>query len=198
MKLQRYNFKNAIVLTGGIDTGKSTVGLFFISHGFDIIDADKIAHKILDQNSNNIAILFGNQYVEDAKVLRKKLGTLIFNNFEEKKKLESFIHPLIEEEIIRQAKVFEAQNKVYFIDIPLFFEKRNYNIKKSIVVYTTKEIQTQRLMDRDKCNETIALSKINNQMNIEDKRKLATYIIDNTKDLKNLEYEVKRITKELV
>ena len=136
--------------------------------------------------------------MEDAKVLRKKLGTLIFNNFEEKKKLESFIHPLIEEEIIRQAKVFEAQNKVYFIDIPLFFEKRNYNIKKSIVVYTTKEIQTQRLMDRDKCNETIALSKINNQMNIEDKRKLATYIIDNTKDLKNLEYEVKRITKELV
>jgi dephospho-CoA kinase len=196
--LQSDNFKNAIVLTGGIATGKSTVASLFMMHGFLTIDADKIAHKILDQNSNKIVSLFGEQYVEESKVLRKKLGELIFNDIKQKKKLEEFIHPLIKEQIIEEAKIFESQNKPYLIDIPLFFEKQNYNIKKSIVVYTTKDIQIKRLMHRDDCDKTTALSRINNQMDIEEKKQLATYVIDNTKDLKYLQKEVERVKKELL
>ncbi|MBI3873901.1 MAG: dephospho-CoA kinase, partial [Arcobacter sp.] len=88
-------FKNAIVLTGGIATGKSTVANLFKLYGFLTIDADVIAHKLLDLHSGKIAELFGNEYIENGKVLRKKLGTLIFNNQKEKQKLENFIHPLI-------------------------------------------------------------------------------------------------------
>ena len=196
--MQSDNFKNAIVLTGGIATGKSTVASLFMMHGFLTIDADKIAHKILDQNSNKIVSLFGEQYVEESKVLRKKLGELIFNDIKQKKKLEEFIHPLIKEQIIEEAKIFESQNKPYLIDIPLFFEKQNYNIKKSIVVYTTKDIQIKRLIHRDDCDKTTALSRINNQMDIEEKKQLATYVIDNTKDLKYLQKEVERVKKELL
>ena len=64
-------FKNAIALTGGISTGKSTVCNLFKLHGFLTIDADVIAHKLLDENSSKIASMFGNQYVQDNKVLRK-------------------------------------------------------------------------------------------------------------------------------
>ena len=64
-------FKNAIALTGGISTGKSTVCNLFKLHGFLIIDADEIAHKILDQNSTKIDEMFGSKYVENGKVLRK-------------------------------------------------------------------------------------------------------------------------------
>jgi dephospho-CoA kinase len=132
--LQKDNFKNAIVLTGGIASGKSTVASLFMMHGFLTIDADKIAHKLLDQNTDTISKLFGDQYIEKGKVLRKKLGSLIFNDEDEKKKLEDFIHPLIKDEIIKEAAVFEEQNKPYLIDIPLFFEKKNYEIEKAIVV----------------------------------------------------------------
>jgi dephospho-CoA kinase len=192
------HFKNAIVLTGGIATGKSTVASLFMLHGFLIIDADKVAHEVLDEKVDTISSLFGQEYIKDHKVDRKKLGNLIFNDQKQKQKLEQFVHPLIKEKIIEKAKIFELQNKPYLIDIPLFFEKGNYDIKTSIVVYTPKDIQIERLMDRDKCGYEEAVIKIENQMDIEEKRSKATIVIDNSKDLKNLQNEVERVKKLLV
>ncbi|MEA2019163.1 MAG: dephospho-CoA kinase [Campylobacterota bacterium] len=191
-------FKHAIALTGGIATGKSTVTSLFMLHGFLTIDADKIAHKLLDINSSKIAQLFGNEYIEDNKVLRKKLGDLIFNNTIQKKKLEEFIHPLIKQEIIKEAKIFEDQKKPYLIDIPLFFENKNYDIEQSIVVYTPKDIQCERLISRDNSTYDEAMSRINNQMDIEEKKLLSTFIIDNSKNLKNLQNEVERVKGLLI
>ncbi len=198
--MQRDNkeFSHAIALTGGIATGKSTVASLFMMHGFLTIDADKIAHKILDENVSKITELFGEKYIKDNKVNRKELGNLIFNDVIQKKKLENFIHPLIKQQIIKDARIFEEQKKPYLIDIPLFFENKNYDIKNSIVVYTPKEIQISRLMARDNSSQDEALSRINNQMDIEDKKKLATYIIDNSLNLKNLQNEVERVKKELL
>lgn len=192
------HFKNAIVLTGGIATGKSTVASLFMLHGFLIIDADKVAHEVLDEEVHSIASLFGDQYISNNKVDRKKLGALIFNNKNEKEKLESLVHPLIKQKIIEKAKVFELQNKPYLIDIPLFFETGQYDIKRSIVVYTPKDIQIQRLMKRDSCSYEEAVVKIENQMDIEEKKLKATYIIDNSHDLKNLQNEVERVKKLIV
>ena len=191
-------FSHAIALTGGIATGKGTVASLFMMHGFLTIDADKIAHKILDKNVAKITELFGEKYIKDNKVFRKELGNLIFNNEIEKKKLENFIHPLIKEQIIKDAKIFEEQKKPYLIDIPLFFENKNYDIKNSIVVYTPKDTQIERLTARDGSSRTDALSRINNQMDIEDKKLLANYFIDNSKNLKNLQKEVERVKKELL
>jgi dephospho-CoA kinase len=191
-------FKNGIVLTGGIATGKSTVANLFKLYGFLTIDADAITHKLLDIHSQTIKELFGDEFVEENKVLRKKLGALIFNNKEEKKRLENFIHPLIKEEIEKEAIIFEKNNKPYLIDIPLFFETKNYDIKTSIVVYAPKETQILRLQKRDNCDFETAISKIENQMDIEEKRKLSTYTIDNAKDLPNLIKEVERVKNEIL
>ena len=191
-------FKNAIALTGGISTGKSTVCNLFKLHGFLTIDADLIAHRLLDENSDKIASMFGEKYVENGKVIRKELGKIIFSNEENKLKLEALLHPLIENEIIKESKIFEEQNKPYFVDIPLFFEKMNYPIPKSLVIYTPKELQIQRLMKRDNIDENEAKLKISNQMDIEEKRKLANMVIDNSKDLKHLQAEVERIIGEIL
>ncbi len=191
-------FKNAIALTGGISTGKSTVCKILKLHGFSIIDADKIAHKLLDENSSKIAQIFGKKYVKDNKVLRKELGKIIFSNEENKLKLEALLHPLIEKEIIKQSKSLEKQNKAYFIDIPLFFEKMPYPIPKSLVVYIPKSLQVKRLMKRDNISKEEALLKISNQWDIEKKKELAHMVIDNSKDLENLKREVERIIKEII
>ena len=84
------------------------------------------------------------------------------------------------------------------IDIPLFFEKQHYDIEKSVVVYVPKELQVERLTKRDKSTKEEALVRINNQMDIEEKKSLANYVIDNTKDLKHLQNEVERIKKLLL
>ncbi|ABV66428.1 dephospho-CoA kinase [Aliarcobacter butzleri] len=191
-------FKNAIALTGGISTGKSTVCNLLKLHGFLTIDADKIAHKLLDENSSKIEEMFGKEYVENGKVLRKELGKIIFSNEENKLKLEALLHPLIKEEIIKESKIYEEQNKPYFVDIPLFFEKMHYPISKSLVIYTPKELQIQRLMKRDNIDEKEAKLKISNQMDIEEKRKLANIVIDNSKDLKHLQNEVERVIGEII
>lgn len=191
-------FKNAIALTGGISTGKSTVCNLFKLHGFLTIDADIIAHRLLDENSNKIAAMFGEQYVQNGKVLRKELGKIIFSNEENKLKLEALLHPLIKEQIIKESKIFEEQNKPYFVDIPLFFEKMSYPIPKSLVIYTPKELQIQRLMKRDNIDENEAKLKISNQMDIEEKRKLADMVIDNSQNLKHLQNEVERIIGEII
>jgi dephospho-CoA kinase len=191
-------FKNAIALTGGISTGKSTVCNLFKLHGFLTIDADVIAHRLLDENSNKIASMFGEQYAQNGKVLRKELGKIIFSNEENKLKLEALLHPLIKEQIIKESKIFEEQNKPYFVDIPLFFEKMSYPIPKSLVIYTPKELQIQRLMKRDNIDENEAKLKISNQMDIEEKRKLADMVIDNSQNLKHLQNEVERIIGEII
>ncbi len=196
--MKKDNFKYAIALTGGIATGKSTTSNLFMLHGFLTIDADKITHKLLDSNHWAIADMFGNRYVKDSKVIRQKLGQLIFNDIKEKKRLESFLHPLIKDEIIKEASLFEKMQKPYLVDIPLFFENRNYDIKNSIVVYSPQELQVKRLIARDNCDKQEAMNKINNQMDIEEKKNLSTFIIDNSKDLKNLQNEVERVKRELI
>ena len=115
---------------------------------------------------------------------------IIFSNEENKLKLEALLHPLIFEKIEKEAKVFEEQNKPYIVDIPLFFEKMHYPISKSIVIYTPKDLQIKRLQNRDNITKEEAMLKISNQMDIEEKKNLGTYIIDNSKDLKHLQQEI--------
>ena len=88
-------FKYAIVLTGGIATGKSTVVEFFKNEGFVVIDADKIAHLMLDLHQDKIIELFGSKFVVDNRVNRKALGSLIFSQPKEKLRLEQLLDRLI-------------------------------------------------------------------------------------------------------
>lgn len=196
--MQEDNFAHAIALTGGIGTGKSTVSKFFMLYGFLIIDADAISKEILSQNSEFVKNCFGMEYIaSDGTIDRKKLGSLVFSDLEARKKLENFLHPLIKEEIQKRAKICEDAKKPYLIDIPLFFETKNYDIAKSIVVYATPEQQLSRVIQRDGLSDIEAQNRIKSQMNIDDKKALATFVIDNTKDLKHLQKEVERVINDI-
>ncbi len=186
------SFKNAIALTGGIATGKSSVCTMLKQHGFKIIDADRVAHQMLDAHVDKIAEIFGDVYIYEGKVNRKKLATLIFSNKDERLKLENLLHPLIKDEIQKQALDCERKNIPYIIDIPLFFEKRSYEIDEIVLIYCTKEQQLQRLIDRDEMSAIEAQKRIDAQMDIDEKKELASFIIDNCQDLKHLNTEVEK------
>lgn len=190
-------FNYAIALTGGIATGKSTVCELLRQEGYKIIDADKIAHKLLDKNATKIASIFGKQYIKDGKVLRKELGKIIFSNETNKLKLEALLHPQIKSDIEDISKEYESQKSLYFIDLPLFFEKTKYPISTVVLVYTPKHIQIQRLQKRDNISKEEALLKISNQMDIEEKKELADFIIDNSKDEIHLKKEIKKLLESL-
>ena len=191
-------FEYAIVLTGSIATGKSSVSKIFSSFGFFMIDADEIAHQILDEQHQEIAQLFGSDLVHNDKVDRKALGSIVFADPAKRKVLESLLHPLIYDEIVRQATKQDKLEIPYIIDIPLFFEGGRYPIEKSMVVYARKEQQLQRLMQRDGYSADDALQRIETQIDVNEKRKNATYIIDNTYDLAHLQKECERVKKEIL
>ncbi|CAA6809778.1 MAG: Dephospho-CoA kinase (EC [uncultured Sulfurovum sp.] len=191
-------FKYAVVLTGGIATGKSTVAKIFKAYGFKIIDADKIAHDMLDLQYQEIIKLFGDEYVLDTKVIRKKLGTLIFGNKQEKLRLEALLHPLIFKEIERQALFLDKGKKPYLVDIPLFFETNRYPIKESVVVYVPKVLQLERLMKRDGSSKKEAKERIDAQMDIEKKKQKASYLIDNQGNLKNLQLLCAKVKDKII
>ena len=192
------NFKYAIVLTGGIATGKSTVARLFLDDDFVLIDADKITHNMLDIHQDKIVELFGDGYISEGRVDRKALGSLIFSNKEEKLRLEGLLHPLIFEEIQKQASEQDKLKKPYLIDIPLFFETKRYPIEKTIVVYTPRDKQLERLMERDGSSKKEAQQRIDSQIDIEEKKHLGTYIINNSQELKHLQQEYDRVKKEIL
>jgi len=190
-------FKYAIALTGGIATGKSTVASLLALNGMRVIDADSISHEILDASTSWVKETFGDEYVNGSKVERAKLGSLVFSDNEQKKILEDYLHPKIRDEIQKRSIKQDSFKFPYHIDIPLFFEKGSYDIKKSVVVYTPADIQLERFMKRNGYTKEESLRRINSQMPIDEKKKRATWVIDNSKNLKHLQQEVENFVEEI-
>ena len=191
-------FKYAVVLTGSIATGKSSVLKTFSSWGIHSIDADQVAHQILEEQSEEIAEIFGESLIAEGKVDRKALGAIVFSDSEKRKQLEALLHPLIYNEIERLSIKEDCLKKPYLIDIPLFFEGGRYPIKKSLVVYATAEQQLDRLMNREGYGRQEALDRIATQIPVEKKRKMATYVIDNSGTLTQLKQECERVKEEIL
>lgn len=183
----------AIALTGGIATGKSTAADIFRKLGFKIIDADKVAHAVLQEQKDTVSKLFGERYVVDGKVDRRELGKLVFADREKLKELEGLMHPLIRQKIISLSQELDKEEKPYLVDLPLFFEKSNYPIDRSILIYAPRELQLQRLMQRNGYTVKEAKSRVDAQMDIEDKKELASFLVDNSSDIEHLEAECIRV-----
>lgn len=183
-------FEYAIALTGGIATGKSTVASLMALNGMRVIDADTISHEILDASSSWVKDTFGQEYIIGSKVNRTKLGTLVFSDDEKKKILEEFLHPKIRDEIEKRSIKQDGFKFPYLIDIPLFFENGAYEIEDSVVVYTPADTQLERFMKRNNYSKEESLNRIASQMPIDEKKEKATWIIDNSKNLKHLQQEV--------
>ncbi|GHS47131.1 dephospho-CoA kinase [Helicobacter pylori] len=193
--------KNAIALTGGIGTGKSTTIKILESQGYHILDADKIAHQLLQENRFKIAQHFGSDILEKGILDRKKLGAIVFQNANELKWLEDFLHPLIRECMLKKAYELEKNHQAYFLDIPLFFEvggKKYYPVSKVVLVYAPRVLQIERLLERDKLKEAEILQRLACQMDIEQKRAMSDYIIDNSSNLKDLNKQVECFLKTLL
>ena len=190
-------YEYAIALTGSIATGKSTVASLLALNGMRVIDADTISHEILDASLEWVQKTFGDEYISGSKVERAKLGNYIFSHPEAKKILEAYLHPKIKAEIEKRSEKQDSFKFPYLIDIPLFFENSNYNIKESVVVYTPFQTQLERFMKRNGYSKEESLKRINSQLPIDEKKARATWVIDNSKNLKHLQNEVEQFVEKI-
>ena len=177
-------------LTGGIASGKSTVSRFFSEAGALIIDADKISREVVSQGTtgyDEILSFFGRTILlPDGEIDRKRLGEIIFNDPEKKAHLDAIVHPRVFErstEMIAQIAV-HTPDAVVILDIPLLLEAgMGSDLAEVIVVYVPEITQLERLMKRDGIDKQSAMARIRSQIPIEEKRKRATVVIDNSHTL---------------
>ena len=193
-----------IGLTGGIATGKSTVCAILENAGAVIIDADRIARKLVKKNLpayRQIVDTFGKSILlPGGEINRTALGDLIFNDPRKKQLLNKIVHPQVGKETDRQLKRIEKNNPhaLVILDIPLLLESGLHkNLSEVIVVYTPEHIQINRLMQRDHISQENALARIRSQMPIEEKKKLATIVIDNSGMLEDTRKQTLEIFQRL-
>ncbi|WP_225426968.1 dephospho-CoA kinase [Companilactobacillus kedongensis] len=191
-------------LTGGIASGKTTVLDVFAENGCRIYNADEIAREVVKIGTpglDQIVASFGDDILmSDGTLNRKNLSQIVFSDKKELKKLTDITAPLIRKRILQIVEEVHALNDglIYIFEIPLLFET-NYQpyFDAVISIFVQPEIQLSRLMKRNNIDEQTAKNQIDSQMPMEEKKKLADFVIDNSGDLAELKSEIKTLLKNL-
>lgn len=190
-----------IGLTGGIATGKSTAEKILEELGAYVIDADKVVHFLYEKKEvlEEVKKYFPQAFIND-NLDKKKLASIIFSDSKKRKILENIIHPKVNQEIEKWLKEVEEKDKnaICIVSVPLMIETGSYKkYDKIILIYTPKHIQIERLIKKGFTKEE-AISRINAQMDIEEKKKYATYIIDNTGTIEDLKKQLIQLYNDLI
>ena len=187
-----------IGLTGGIGSGKSAAGNEFSKLGITVIDADLVAKEAASKNSaayKNIVDHFGNDILDDFENIdRKKLRDIIFSKPSQKEILESFLHPVIKENITNQ--ILSSKSDYTIIMVPLIFETNSMNqYQRILVVDCDEELQISRATKRDNSNKEDIQKILNSQASREERLSIADEVILNNSSIEFLKQEVLKVHK---
>ena len=194
-----------IGLTGGIGSGKTTVSDLFANLGVPIIDTDVIAHELVDDKHvlNKIIGIFGNKTLDKNKKLNRKiLSQLVFNKTEDKQKLENILHPAIRtvvNEKIHQLATSSSAPPYIIIVIPLLIET-NFSriINRTLAVMANEENRITRIKQRDNRNMDEIRAIISTQATDQQRLDVADDIIENNKDIKELDLQIQALHKKYI
>ncbi|OGQ01506.1 MAG: dephospho-CoA kinase [Deltaproteobacteria bacterium RBG_19FT_COMBO_46_12] len=191
-------------LTGGVASGKTAISQVLKGEGAYIIDADQIARELVQPNRpawNELIRAFGKEILqEDGSIHRKKLADKVFADPKKRKLLNQILHPRIKEEMDRRTKEIGQKDPeaIVVIDAPLIVELGDQrDMDKLIVVASTQTQQIERLKERDGISPEEALRILSSQMPVEEKVKLADYVIRNEGSIEEAKKRGKEVFKEL-
>lgn len=197
--------KKIIAITGGIATGKSTVSKILKEKSYEVIDADKIAKALMKKNEvsyKKTLEFFGKSILKsDGEIDRKVLGRKVFGNPQLLSKLNDLTHGDIFEEM--NSSIKNSREKIIFLDIPLFFEAEESIMKKFIkideiwIVYSDRNTQIERIIDRDNFTKDEATKRVDSQISIELKKEWADRIIYNLDSIEGLKDQIDLLLKDL-
>jgi dephospho-CoA kinase len=183
-------------LTGGIGCGKSTVARLFNNLNIPVLDADEIAHRLVDAGQPALAQIsqeFGQAILSpDGSLNRKNLRDLVFSDLKQKKKLESILHPLIYKTLQTELKQLVAPYCI--LSIPLLFETNMMQlVDRVLVIDCPLETQIERVKTRDNLTVETIQSIINSQLSRTIRKVKADDLIDNSGADYGLAEQVKKL-----
>ena len=173
-----------IGITGGIASGKSTVTNFLREKGFQVVDADEVVHNLQKPGGRLYQVLvqhFGQKIIlENGGLNRPLLASLIFSNPEEREWSKQIQGEIIREELAALRDQLAQTETIFFMDIPLLFEQGYANwFDETWLIYVDYDVQLERFMKRNHLSKEVAESRLAAQWSLEEKKKLASHILDN-------------------
>jgi dephospho-CoA kinase len=188
-------------LTGGIASGKSSVSAILRDLGAVVIDADELAREVVAKGTPGLAAVvaeFGPQLLTpDGDLDRPAMGELVFADDSARKRLEAIVHPLVFERTV-DLETHAPEGCLLVHDIPLLAESgRADTFDAVIVVDAPEDVQIARMMRDRGSTEEEALARMAAQASREDRRGIATYVVENTGTLEDLRHRVTEVFEEL-
>lgn len=190
-------------LTGGIASGKSTVAKILERLGAAIVNADTLSREVVEPGQEGwkeIVATFGADVLQPDQTLdRQKLRTIIFDNPDARKTLEAIIHPRVRALAEQRIREHTAAGFVVVVyEVPLLFEAKIHEwLRPVILVACDVDTQRRRLEQRDQVDSAAAQKIIDAQMSLEEKRRLADYVIENNGTLADLERQVREVLAKI-
>ena len=182
-------------LTGSIGCGKSSLSNILRDNNINIIDADIISRKIFEDEKLLASVFehFRDSIKnEDGSLNRKKLGEIVFENKDKRELLNKILSKKIRTEIINQIEYYKKQGSdVLILDIPLLFEGGYDKMCDfTMVIYIPKELQIERLIQRDGLTRDKALKRISAQLDSAERNSKADIVIDNSRSIEDTHNQV--------
>ncbi len=189
-------------LTGGVASGKSTVARMLADLGAVVIDADELAREVVEKGTPGLDAVvkeFGEQLLgPDGELDRPAMGRVVFSDEQARKRLEAIIHPLVFERIV-QLEEQAPEDAVVVHDIPLLAESgRAGTFDAVIVVDAPTAVQLDRMTNDRGWTTNEGESRIAAQASREDRRAIATHVIENTGTREDLRTRVAEVYAEVV
>jgi dephospho-CoA kinase len=177
-------------LTGGIATGKSTIGAMFVDLGCHVIDSDQITHQLFEPGQvvhSAVVQEFGTRILApDGTINRRTLGDIVFKDPEARARLNALVHPAViqrQQEWLKEVEKRDPQ-AIAIVDAALMIEVGTYkNYDKVIVVTCRPEIQKERLRTRTALSDDEIDARVRSQMPMDEKIKYADFIVDSSGSL---------------
>lgn len=191
-------------ITGPSGSGKSTAAGFFKEHGFEVIDADKVARRVIDSDKhclNELAKTFGQDIINaDGTLNRALLAERAFKNPQSNKKLNDITHPIIIDEVKTIINSLAAKGvRGVVLDAALLFESGADAMCDYVVtVIASESIRLKRIMERDGISEKAAKMRIRAQSGQGSYINKANYAIINDEDTERLKKRVAIVTQMIL
>jgi dephospho-CoA kinase len=189
-----------VALTGGIGSGKSTVGQIFAQLGAIVIDSDQLSRDVIERGNigfNEVVAKFGDEILKNGEIDRQILASLVFKDSTKRSELEQIIHPLIRKAF---AKVISSASpdSIIINQIPLLVESNHdYKFDHIITISASESIRTERLIKRGLTNEQIK-QRLQAQATDQMRENIADSVIFNEKSEQELTDQVEKIWEQLL
>ncbi len=185
-----------IGLTGGIASGKSTVGRMLEDLGAAVVDADQLAREVVAPGTpglREVVAAFGSDVLdEEGRLARERLGERVFADPGERRRLERILHPRIAE--LARQRLAAVRGRLAVYQAPLIFETgRDGEFQGVLLVDCEPDLQLSRLMVRDRLGEADARARLAAQLPAAERRRRATWVVDNSGSLDDTRAQLLRL-----